>query len=217
MIRRVRTTAVRAAVPALLAALLSVVAVASVAAAVPSSVTLGSGSSGTLGNYLTGPNGHTLYTLSSDPTNGSSCAGQCATFWPPLVVASGGTVHGPAGAMGTFSTFKRSDGTTQVAFGGRALYYFLQDTAAGQTTGEGVVAFGGTWHVAHVQIGSATASPSAAVGGVTSAPAQGTPPPTSTVPGNDNTAPASRAAFLLLVALAGAAGVVGLRYRAARR
>jgi hypothetical protein len=91
---------------------------------------------------------------------------------------------------GTFTTFARSDGTTQVAFNGRALYYFIQDTAAGQTNGEGVVAFGGTWHVVKVAAAMASSSASASaaasataissVAGVTGAPGVASPPPTST-------------------------------------
>ena len=60
--------------------------------AAPASVQLGTRTNGTLGKYLVGPTGLTLYTLSSDPANGSTCAGQCVAFWPPLLVAQGGTV-----------------------------------------------------------------------------------------------------------------------------
>ncbi len=102
-----------------------------------------------LGAVLTGPSGNTLYTLSSDPNNGSVCTGACLGFWPPLLVPSGGTVSGPAGTSLTFGTFTRTDtGTTQATVNGRPLYYFAADTAPGQTNGDGIQAFGGTWHVA---------------------------------------------------------------------
>jgi predicted lipoprotein with Yx(FWY)xxD motif len=102
-----------------------------------------------LGAVLTGPSGNTLYTLSSDPNNGSVCTGGCLGFWPPLLVPSGGTVTGPAGTSLTFGTFTRSDdGTTQATANGRPLYSFANDTAPGQTNGEGIKALGGTWHVA---------------------------------------------------------------------
>ncbi|HVA87020.1 MAG TPA: hypothetical protein VNF73_11995, partial [Candidatus Saccharimonadales bacterium] len=123
------------------------------AASAPSSVTIGSASTG-LGQVLAGPNGHTLYTLSSDPNNASTCTGACTGPWPPLLVASGGTVTAAAGVSGSLTTFVRSDSSTQVADNGRALYYFVHDTAAGQTNGEGIVAFGGTWHV--VKLAAAT-------------------------------------------------------------
>lgn len=114
----------------------------------PTSVKVGVGTSSTLGRYLTAPDGKTLYTLSSDPANKSTCAGQCASAWPPLFIAPDGKVVPPSGVMGTFTNIKRSDGTSQVAFDGHPLYEFVRDTAPGQTMGEGVVAFGGTWHVA---------------------------------------------------------------------
>ncbi len=115
----------------------------------PASVALGVTTSSAFGPILTGPSGWTLYTLSSDPRNGSVCTGGCLTNWPPLLVAAGGTVSGPSGSSLTFGTFTRpDDGTTQVALNGHPLYTFAGDSAPGQTNGEGVVALGGTWHVA---------------------------------------------------------------------
>lgn len=126
------------------------------AASPPSSVQVGVSTSPTLGQYLTGQAGMTLYTLSSDPANGSICTGGCLTFWPPLAIMAGGTVTAASGATGTFAMFSRADiGVSQVTIDGHALYYFQGDTAAGQTNGEGIVALGGTWHVAK----PATSSP----------------------------------------------------------
>ena len=138
---------------------MAVVALAwgAVGIAAASGVTLGVGTSATLGKYLTGPNGHTLYTLSSEPTNGVLCVGGCLGFWPPLVVAAGGTVSAPAGVSGTLGTFVRSDTkTTQATLNGHALYNFANDKSAGDTNGEGIKAFGGTWHVAKVVVASLT-------------------------------------------------------------
>jgi predicted lipoprotein with Yx(FWY)xxD motif len=126
-------------------------------AAAPASVQLGIRTSPTLGMYLTGPDGHALYTLSSEPMNGVRCVGGCLYSWPPLVLAAGGTVHGPAGAIGTFGTFVRSDTrATQAAHNGHALYYFYGDASASDTHGEGIIALGGVWHVAHVALGAPT-------------------------------------------------------------
>ena len=102
-----------------------------------------------LGVVLTGPNGRTLYTLSSDPGNGSVCTGGCLGFWPPLLVPSGGTVSGPAGTSLAFGSFTRTDdGSIQATANGRPLYSFASDTTPGQTNGEGIKALGGVWHVA---------------------------------------------------------------------
>ena len=111
-------------------------------------MTIHTANSGSLGAYLTAPDGKTLYTLSSDPTDKSTCAGACATAWPPLLIAADGKITQPTTVMGTFGIIKRADGTHQVTFDGHPLYKFVKDTAPGQTKGEGIVAFGGTWHVA---------------------------------------------------------------------
>jgi predicted lipoprotein with Yx(FWY)xxD motif len=44
-------------------------------------------------------------------------------------------------------TTARSDGTTQVTYNGHPLYYFVGDTKAGDTMGEGSTAFGAGWDV----------------------------------------------------------------------
>ncbi len=132
----------------------------------PASVQVGTVSTSALGEVLTGPTGMTLYTLSSDPTNGSVCTAKCLSFWPPLLVAPGGTVSGPSGSSLTFSSFTRpDDGTTQVTADGHALYYFANDTAPGQVNGDGVKGAGGVWHAASQAAISASAPPASAAPG----------------------------------------------------
>jgi predicted lipoprotein with Yx(FWY)xxD motif len=187
-----------------------------VTAAAPASLQLGAGSSASLGSFLIGPNGLTLYTLSSETSTGSVCTGGCLANWPALVVAPGGSVSGPAGATGSFSTFTRADnGSTQVALNSHPLYYFAGDSAAGQTNGEGIKAFGGTWHVAAAALAVATSKPSPA----TSPTSTTTIPPTST----DGNASSGGSGVIpaLLLALFGAATVtlatVGALSRRTRR
>ena len=106
--------------------------------------------------------GVTVYTLSGDTTKHMECvkASGCFKAWPPV------TVHGKAtmaaGIKGKLGTFKR-DGFTQVTLNGHPLYTFEGDhNQAGIANGNGIVAFGGTWHV--VVAGSAKAA-KAPVGG----------------------------------------------------
>ena len=95
----------------------------------------------TVGAYLAGEDGKTLYTFTPDSApNKSTCNGDCATNWPPLVEAVAGT-----GVSGTIATFARDDGSNQVSYNGKPLYYFAGDKAAGDTNGQGV---GGKWFVA---------------------------------------------------------------------
>ena len=44
-------------------------------------------------------------------------------------------------------TTTRNDGKTEVTYAGHPLYYFVQDKAMGDTTGQGVNGFGGLWWV----------------------------------------------------------------------
>jgi hypothetical protein len=163
----------------------------------------------------------TLYTLSSDPNNGSVCTGGCLTNWPPLLIAPGGSTSGPAGATGTFGSFVRSDGTIQVTDNSRPLYYFAHDTAAGQTNGEGIAAFGGVWHVAAVAsaVATPTPAPTASASSAPTATSAATPPPTST--GGTGPGEGSGAIPALLLALFGGATVtilmVGALARRTRR
>jgi|GEM_PF-229514 CxxC motif-containing protein (DUF1111 family)/predicted lipoprotein with Yx(FWY)xxD motif len=81
-----------------------------------------------------------LYVWDNDPINGgvSNCNGGCATSWPPLLVTDG-----IASGVANLSLITRNDGTLQAAHNGRPLYYYIGDSAAGQTNGDGA---GGTWH-----------------------------------------------------------------------
>lgn len=99
----------------------------------------------TIGDVLADASGMTLYILTSDPRNGSACTGQCATAWPPLMSAE--PPQAPSGVTARFTVFERSDGGSQVAANGRALYTFQSDTAPGEVKGQGVEGGGGTWYV----------------------------------------------------------------------
>jgi predicted lipoprotein with Yx(FWY)xxD motif len=125
-------------------------------------LTVATGNSAALGAVLTGTDGKTLYVLTKDPANASSCTGACATTWPPLTASGGAGVTPGSGVSGTFSTFARADGSMQVAINGKPLYYFSGDSKAGDTNGQGQ---GGVWF-------AATPSGAPASGG---APAGGSP------------------------------------------
>jgi predicted lipoprotein with Yx(FWY)xxD motif len=172
----------------------------------PARLQLGSGASATLGTFLVGPNGMTLYTLSSETSRGTVCTAGCLANWPPLLVAAGGSVNGPAAATGRFSTITRADdGSTQVAYNGRLLYSFANDTAAGQTNGERIAAFGGVWHVAAAALAVATSSPSA------SAQASGAAAvPTTSTGGNGSGDGPGAVPWLLLALLCAAATMVAV-------
>ena len=99
-----------------------------------------------LGRILVGPNGHTLYLFEKDKNAKSTCAGMCATFWPPLITA-GKPVAGAGVKASLIGTITRADGRRQVTYNHHPLYGFVKDTKKGQTNGEAVTAFGAEWYV----------------------------------------------------------------------
>lgn len=122
----------------------------------------------TLGAFLTGEDGKSLYLLTKDSANTSTCTDQCASAWPPFILESGETVVAGTGVTGTLGTIKRPDGSDQVAINGLPLYYFSGDTGAAQTNGQGVK---GVWFLASPS-GTTVGSPAASPGGTPAATEQ---------------------------------------------
>jgi len=78
--------------------------------------------------------GLTLYVFDSDlGTSGSTCNDGCATTWPPVVVDDAEVDNIPG-----LSLITRDDGSSQAAFKGRPLYFYANDTVAGDTNGQAV-------------------------------------------------------------------------------
>jgi predicted lipoprotein with Yx(FWY)xxD motif len=99
-----------------------------------------------LGTILVDTRGRTLYLFEKDRNGKSACAGQCATFWPPLLASGKPRAAGTTKAS-LVGTTKRADGRLQVTYNHHPLYTFAKDTKKGQTNGEGVNAFGAVWDV----------------------------------------------------------------------
>jgi len=97
-----------------------------------------------LGRVLVDAHGKTLYVWARDKGAKSTCNGDCAEYWPPLLTRGKPIAAGGANAM-LLGTSRRSDGRIQVTYAGHPLYYFVQDRKPGQTTGEGLTGFGGRW------------------------------------------------------------------------
>ena len=96
-----------------------------------------------LGTVLVGSNGMTVYMFTNDEPGVSNCTDQCASNWPPVTVESADAVVSGVNLPGELSTVERADGTLQVAYNGWPLYFWAQDDARGDTTGEGV---GDVWY-----------------------------------------------------------------------
>lgn len=92
-----------------------------------------------LGSFLSGKDGKSLYLLTKDSANTSSCTGSCAQSWPPFELEGAETVTAGSGVTGALATITRSDdGKKQVTYNGVPLYYYAGDTKAGDVTGQGV-------------------------------------------------------------------------------
>ena len=128
------------------------VVVAMAAVAVANSATLS-----TARVHLTGPSGSrtetivvngrgvSVYWLSGESTRHLLCtSAACLKFWPPVKAAGRLTASGFKGRLGTL----HRKGFAQVTLNGHPVYTFVQDgSKRGVASGDGVVAFGGTWHV----------------------------------------------------------------------
>ena len=100
-----------------------------------------------LGTIVVDGKSHTLYLFEKDKNGKSACSGACAQNWPPLLTKGKPKASGSVKAS-KLGTTKRSDGTTQVTYGGHPLYTFVLDkNKPGSTKGEGVDAFGAEWYV----------------------------------------------------------------------
>ena len=97
-----------------------------------------------LGRILVDNHGKTLYLWAHDKGRRSTCNGQCATYWPPLVT-SGKPKAGPGTRTRLLRTSRRADGRRQVTYHGHPLYYYVGDKSPGAVTGQDVNANGGLW------------------------------------------------------------------------
>jgi predicted lipoprotein with Yx(FWY)xxD motif len=107
--------------------------------------TVATASNAALGeDVLVDEQGRTLYVFDNDTEpNTSACGAGCDTVWPPLTVTGTATFESGLDAS-MFSTFRRADGTTQVAVHGDPLYTYSGDAQPGDANGQGL---GGVWWV----------------------------------------------------------------------
>jgi predicted lipoprotein with Yx(FWY)xxD motif len=99
-----------------------------------------------LGTILaSGGKNMTVYLFEADKNGTSTCDGDCAAAWPP-VLTKGNPTAKPSAESAKLGTAKRSDGTTQVTYAGHPLYYFVKDKDAEDVYGNGITEFGAEWY-----------------------------------------------------------------------
>jgi len=158
----------RRPVAMLLAAIAGVAVLAMAGIAIAKSFTLNVAKNATVTNMTTmvtnheaiGVNGRgfAVYWLSGDSKSHPECtkANGCFSFWPPVTAKSAKALSKAPGIHGKLTSWKRN-GFTQAVLGGHPVYTFAPDTKRDDATGEGVVAFGGTWHVVTASGGQTSA------------------------------------------------------------
>ena len=87
------------------------------------------------GTILVDGEGRTLYLFTQDSPGVSTCEGDCLAAWPPLL---GEPEAGEGVDESLLDVTLRADGSQQVTYNGWPLYYWAQDMAPGDTTGQGV-------------------------------------------------------------------------------
>jgi predicted lipoprotein with Yx(FWY)xxD motif len=100
-----------------------------------------------MGKVVTDGQGWTLYRFDKDTKGAkkSACEQEpCLSAWPAALVAEGTTPTLEGIDQSLVSTFKRSDGGTQLAIDGWPLYRFAKDGEAGKWRGQGN---GNVWFV----------------------------------------------------------------------
>jgi len=98
---------------------------------------------GTFGKILTDSQGMSLYFFSKDTKETSECLDGCIDIWPVFYVEN--LVVDAGLDLADFETITRTDGTKQTMYKGWPLYYFANDTNAGNTNGDNVNEI---WYVA---------------------------------------------------------------------
>jgi len=92
--------------------------------------------------------GFAVYWLTGDSKTHPECtkANSCFSVWPPVSAASAKSLTKAAGIKGKLTAWARN-GFNQAVLAGHPLYTFAPDSKKDDATGEGIVGFGGTWHV----------------------------------------------------------------------
>lgn len=91
-----------------------------------------------LGKIVVSSTGMTVYQYAKDVKDSatSACTGGCLAAWPPVTTTTDTpTLEGVTGQVGTITT---PEGAKQVTLNGLPLYYWAQDQAPGEVTGQGI-------------------------------------------------------------------------------
>jgi predicted lipoprotein with Yx(FWY)xxD motif len=109
--------------------------------------------------------GETVYTLKPSKT---ACTAKCLKVWPAVELPQGvmAATAGTGVNAAKLGTKQAADGNLQVTYGGKPLYWFVKDTAAGQVKGNITDKWGKWLDVVTVASKSKSGGGNAGTGGV---------------------------------------------------
>jgi predicted lipoprotein with Yx(FWY)xxD motif len=130
-------------------------------------------------NIAVSSHGRAVYTLSGDSKRHPECKStSCRAIWPWLTVSSARHLSKAAGIRGKLGVW-RHNRVMQLTLGGHPLYMYSGDNRKDVANGEGIVSFGGTWHV----IKAASSQGSSGTSTTSSPPSSSSTPSNTTSPG----------------------------------
>jgi predicted lipoprotein with Yx(FWY)xxD motif len=122
----------------------------------PSGTTLGVKRT-SLGKFLVGTGGRTLYLFAADKPGVSNLSAAGFAAWPAFAAA--GAVHASGGASGAkLATITSRGAKHQLTYAGHPLYYFVGDQRTGATNGQALFEFGAKWYVVAPSGGAVTSA-----------------------------------------------------------
>jgi predicted lipoprotein with Yx(FWY)xxD motif len=96
-----------------------------------------------IGSYVAGPNDRAMYVLSIDEAGQASCSSNCSVSWPPVIVDTIPTEVDARIDRSKLGLASRNDGTFQLVFNRKPLYFATADFKPGDTWGHNAMSYGG--------------------------------------------------------------------------
>lgn len=96
------------------------------------------------GTVLFDASGQAIYIFDVETTTEPRCYGDCADAWPPVLTDSA-PAAGEGVTQSLLGTVRRTDGTTQVTYGGHPLYFYAHE-GKHEVKCHDIFLNGGTWY-----------------------------------------------------------------------
>jgi predicted lipoprotein with Yx(FWY)xxD motif len=97
------------------------------------------------GPMLFDTTGQAIYLFDKETSSAPACYSACAVAWPPVLTDGPPTAAGEV-KQSLLGTTKRTDGKTQVTYGGHPLYYYAHE-GKNEVKCHNITGFGGLWLV----------------------------------------------------------------------